>query len=677
MKVTKIIFLVFGLLLLNNFAFTQNSERFVIQYKIDLNDSINRKSFTTKVYGHDLITNDSLRNLHFKTVQQCLFLARIRSNFFHEKNFFDFYGAKGESLDETTSAYERGILPTLYLSYEVIWDKDLQDFHYYPSLQNKDFPFITLQLENEENKPTLSYSPSPNYRELIEEDSPKAKNRFNAFDLYTFSDILVLRMFEANISKVYNYIDKSQTKISNQNEFDKWKLNYANRFSSVLKYNYIYTLEQIKWTQGLRVLNSDENFYYFEEERTDASGYYFMANDASPDYYILAMDTKAPENAKFLLNGESIFVYYLKKFVRENPYNVPINISSPYDNYSKEKKDCIYYLYYLNYSISRNKDKIKTKSFFNYRHESFYDAQKDSVMYGDYEMKFYRYLDSLNTFLAKDYYHLNFTSYMYSPTGKKIIPTSLPFKDIQELLANQMREKINKNINGEDLDYENIPHSMCAYKLLPSKNKKENTLFEHKKELMQQIVEAMKIGILRPYSPLLYETRQSHEDFLSRLYSLETYYGGIIPYEKFDFHVEVPFKAKQNMNEFKFYKADLISTSFGDYLYDYYSIVIPTELSPTKKEYIFIKGSLRELRQNLIENNPELEFKNTFSIEKILTEKLLYGELKRVDFINIERSQSEYPIYDLTNLEDLKKAYPMTEKYIEKVPKTITPESFE
>ncbi|PIY09406.1 MAG: hypothetical protein COZ18_08035 [Flexibacter sp. CG_4_10_14_3_um_filter_32_15] len=312
MKVTKVIFLVFGLLLLNTFTFAQNSERFIVQYKIDLNDSINRKSFDVDKFDYDLIFSsekEPKRDSLFKDIEQCRFLARIRRDFFGEENFFSFYnGNAKQALDETAGAYEKGILPTLYLSYEAIWDKNLQDFHYYPSLQNEDFPFITLQLENEEKK-TISYSPSPNYRELIEEDSPKAKNRFNTFDLYTFSDILVLRMFKAKISKVYNYIDKSQTKISNQNEFDKWKLNYANRFSSVLKYNYIYTLEQIKWTQGLRVLNSDENFYYFEEEITNTSDYYTLANDASPDYFVLAMDTKALENAKFLLNGESIFVY--------------------------------------------------------------------------------------------------------------------------------------------------------------------------------------------------------------------------------------------------------------------------------------------------------------------------------------------------------------------------------
>ena len=371
------------------------------------------------------------------------------------------------------------------------------------------------------------------------------------------------------------------------------------------------------------------------------------------------------------------FVYYLKKFVKENPYNVPIHFSSSYDNYSEEKKDCIYHLYYLNYSISRNKNKIKIQSFFNHRSEKFYDAQKDSVMYGDYERKYYDYLDSLNPFLAQNYYNLNFTSYVYSPAGKKITPTSLPFKDIEELIANQMREKINKNINGKDLDYENISPSMCTYKLIPSKNKKENTLFENKKEIVTQIIEAMKIGILWSYDPLIYDKRESQEDYLSRLESLETYYGGNVPYKKFDFYIEMPFKAAPDMSRCKFYKDDnnFYNTTF---LNNFFSIVVPAELSPTKQEYVFFKGALWDLVGNLFTDNLDLEFKNNILMEDIFKEKLIYGELMKVDFINIVRKdECKYPIYDLTNLEKLKKAYPMIEKYIEKVPKTITPESFE
>ena len=139
----------------------------------------------------------------------------------------------------------------------------------------------------------------------------------------------------------------------------------------------------------------------------------------------------------------------------------------------------------------------------------------------------------------------------------------------------------------------------------------------------------------------------------------------------------MPFKAAPDMSRCKFYKDDnnFYNTTF---LNNFFSIVVPAELSPTKQEYVFFKGALWDLVGNLFTDNLDLEFKNNILMEDIFKEKLIYGELMKVDFINIVRKdECKYPIYDLTNLEKLKKAYPMIEKYIEKVPKTITPESFE
>lgn len=681
MKTTKVIFLVFGLLLLNTFTFAQNSERFIVQYKIDLNDSVNRESFRTKVYGYDLITDDSLRNLHFKTVEQCLFLERIRENFFDKQNFFDFYGAEGESLDETTSAYERGILPTLYLSYEAIWDEELQDFHYYPSLQNEAFPFITLELENEERKPTLSYSPpAQTNRNLIwnpewyNRDSHEIYNYeklSNPFDFRTIEDILTLRIFKGKISKVYNYIDKSQTTFTNQNEFDKWKANYAKSFSYVLNYDYIYTQEQLLWSQGLKVFNSDENFYYFEEGEKNFIGI----------NYILAMDTKAPENAKFLLNGKNIFMYYFKEFVKENPdaiyghkANTPIleNINEDY----------IYHEIRTIHSISRNKKTLGTS--IKFWTDNFYDFQKDSVfsLKYDYQNIFLDYVDSMHNFIALNFYQMNFKSHIYeyaqydtTAVLKKVLPTSISLEDVKEFVSQKFEEHISESDKSTSfLLYANNAHIQCLYKLLPSKKKKENTLFTHKKEIIEQIIEAVKIGIIRPYVNFYTSeyTRESQEKFLENLKFLKDYFGGNIPYEKLDFHVELSLFHNKKTKNVEFYK------NMYFYAEQFVYIVIPAELSPTKKEYIAFKFSIKEVDQNLVDSNPQLEFKNTISLHKILTENIFYGNLQHATLVDRRNSwQPNQTTYNLNDLENLKNQSLKLKKFIEQIPKTLTPANFE
>lgn len=710
--IISIILFAFGFLVFNDVK-AQSSKRMIVQYKIDLNDSENRESFMTKVYGSDLIFNNiKVRDSIFKTVEQCLFLARIRKNFVNQENFYDFYSGTGrwnEPLGET-GAYERGILPTLYLSYEAVWNEDLQDFHYYPSLNseqfptyeakweektqdfnyhsspyNKHFPFVMLELENEENKPTISYLPSSNKNGylIVGKYDYEFQNPYDEFDSRTLNDVVILRMFKGKINKIYNYVDSTEITIRNQKEFDKWKTNYDNAFSSVLNYNYVYAPEQILWSQGLRLYNSDENFYYFEKDHLQID----------TDDYILAMDTKAPENSKFISNGKNIFIDYFKEFIKEDSV-VTYKYKSTKHILENSDEDYIYHKLSNFYLISRNKKKVTTKIDDYFSADCFYDAQKDSLFVLQYQDKydFLDYLFSKDSVLAKNYYQLNFHSSLweikekaYSDLSiKKITPISLTSQDIKELISKNIEKTIienDKNTSFEKHVYTSA--LMCTYKLIPSKKKKQNTLFKHKKEFMEEIINGAYLGILRP-------RKQLFESFLDRIDSLKAHLGdSVLPYEKFYFRLELPVVENEITEKLEFYtgaKIDSLQSSLLEYSknMDYFAtdsyicIVVPAELSPTKKEYIIFRGFKSEILNNLIVDNPLLEFKNTVSLEKIFKERIWYGNLQSISTVNVAgHIGNDYIIYSIDNQKEVKRQSPKIKKFLEQIPKTITPASFE
>lgn len=697
MNFKKYLLSIFFILVANSIC--GQNQKFIIQYKLDLEDSINKKTLGYYEYagGEQTFYDVEWEPVPIKTVRNSMFVTLFKQFTKDQKDYQYFYD------DNDSLISLKDILPTVYLNYEAIWDENLNDFHYYPSRNNKDFPFIILELKNKGETYQISYTPSSDISEDIIDISSlypyshyTLENYYNGFDLRDINEVLILRMFSGKINKVYNYTDNFSTNTFSENDFENWKLNHLENHSNHFHYNYLYTTKQLDWTRNIGLFNSNENGYYFN-----------VYSDIDDQYlYYLQVDTDAAENKKIVTRGKNQHFKYFQRY-KESSSNYAEravfrvqtvskirNTNPPFfdvfsDFYPKieSEKSENYFLQKIkmSYNISRDKTKIGVNFNDEFQKCYFFDSKKDS-MYSGYYSKYVKYLTAINKeVLAESLIKLDYTSSVYRHKSfngflEKINQEPVKAEKLEQFLAAHIEDKV--ILDEERLEkkpYFGAGSAVCAYQLTPSELTKENTLFIHQEKIIQSIVEAIKVDTLNNY--YIAETGalriQEKKDFLKSIDSVEKYLGTAIPYDKLTFQLEIYLHPKNMGTELYFFKNSDTTNSYYE-KEQYLCLVVPAELSPTKKEYIIAKIRVSEFLDKIVTNDNLLNTESSLSLSEIFQKKIIYGDLKKIMFGNVVNSyRLGLPVYDLTNLEELKKEIPMVEKYIEKVPKTINPRSFE
>jgi len=194
------------------------------------------------------------------------------------------------------------------------------------------------------------------------------------------------------------------------------------------------------------------------------------------------------------------------------------------------------------------------------------------------------------------------------------------------------------------------------YKLKPSTESINNTIFAFKEAILKKFIDYQDIGIISNRCNVRGD-RKLHEDFSQEISALKENFNEKIPYEKLEWYLEIyhvtnPFTDKQ----VKMKKQNSFNT--------FITIILPANYSHTGQDIVLLRYSYKAL-SNILIDNPALEFKNTESLSNIFKNHLFYGELEGFYFEN--PTNLEYTFY---NKKDTKKE---VKTYFKTIPQHITP----